>query len=100
MTEPDDSDMAPAVPVSELLLKYCAAKSVRKYRLLHRRQDGKNFPLLLQNRVFEAESAEEALQAALACLGDSAPFVRVKDNSAWVVQASGRFIDIWECGLD
>jgi hypothetical protein len=74
--------------------------TLKKFRLMHKREDGKNWPLLLQNRLIEAESAEEALKAALHFLGASAPFVCVKDGAAWAIQASGKFIDIWESELE
>jgi len=58
--------------------------------------------LILQNRIVEAESAEEALRSVLDLLGEEAPqIVHVKsEHRAWAVKSSGKSFDIWEAGAD
>jgi hypothetical protein len=74
--------------------------SEKEYRLYHKREDGKNWALLLQNRVVRASSAAEALQAAIRILGNAAPSVHVEEDTAWAVISSGRFVDVWESELE
>lgn len=72
----------------------------KHYRLFHKREDGKNWALILQNRIVQASSAAEALQAAIRILGKAAPLVHVEEDTAWAVITSGRFVDVWESELE
>lgn len=74
----------------------CSSASVRKFRLMHRREDGKHCPLILQNRIVEGASAEELLRAAISFLGNAAPQISALKDTAWAVQAFSKFIDYWE----
>jgi len=53
-----------------------------------------------QNRIVQASSAAEALQAAIRILGKAAPLVHVEEDTAWAVITSGRFVDVWESELE
>ena len=101
--EPADSDTAPVMPVADLLLKYYGQKVLtRQFRLLHSRIQAKHYPLILQNRLIEAETAVEGLRAALALAGEDQPDIQSPNYSiAWAVKRdpSGT-LDVWEAGLD
>jgi hypothetical protein len=75
-------------------------KSLKQYRLYHRREFEKNFAIILQNRVIEAVSAEVALRTAMALLGNADPPVHPGQDSAWATRSFDKFIDYWEAEPD
>jgi hypothetical protein len=73
---------------------------LKKFRLMHRREDFKSWPIILQNRTVEAESAHKALQSALNFMGDSAPYIHTLDESAWAIKTFAKYVDFWEIDLE
>jgi hypothetical protein len=82
------------------LLNDSNGKSLKPYRLYHRREDGKSVSVILQNRVVEAASAVEALRMAIGVLGNDAPAVQIEQDTAWATRHFGKFTDTWEAEPD
>jgi hypothetical protein len=112
MLESNDSEMArndvaPAMPVAELLNQMCL-KNIpqgapkQKYRIRHQREDGIHSPLLLQNRVIEAESPERALRIAIDAHGDpTLPIHTMNEYRACAARkCEGKWVDVWEADAE
>ena len=66
----------------------------RKYRIRHQRENGIYGPVLLQNRVIQAESAVRALRIAMH--NPSIEIESTNNLAACVTLKSGKRIDFWE----
>jgi len=85
----------PATPDSSLPSDNLANKRpLNKYRVRHQREDGEHVPVLLQNRIVEAESAERALRVII---GDrSIPIETTNEFAAIATRKNGTLIESWE----
>jgi hypothetical protein len=104
MLDSTDQEMGGDTPVpsAELLnqLHSNKAKSPKKrYRIWHKREDGIHVPVLLQNRIIEAESPEQALRLAMDPLGLKS--IEIHSTNEYTASASqpdpsGNFVDVWQ----
>jgi hypothetical protein len=76
--------------------------SRKPFRVQHQRRVGFRPVLLLQNRIVEAESAAEALRAAMRCFGGDILLDVKGDDLAFadISNAAAACVDAWKAELE